>query len=424
MTRVSSREVRVGLVVAAALVLFFGLLGLAGGGPGFLASRQSIDVIFKDGQGIRVGSPVRVAGLNAGRVEALDLTEVDGTLRARVRIALPADLASKLRQDVKVTIQASITGQNCVNVVSSGRSSVALVPGQVVQGVETSFFDPIMEQVGLGPVERNHLSHTIAEVRQTADVVGPRLRQILGSLQETTAGLRETAGTIRPAVEATASHFEAMTGSLEAAAPKLQASLARLEALTAQVEALLAENRPNLQATLASTRDVSASLQDILAKDRAEIDGLLVGLNRTRTRADRVLYNTEILTSQGVEIITRNRANLERTVTNVRDATDWGHQLVEKLYGNPFYLSPFYKPTPEDKRAQLAFDNAHALVKGVRELNDVVKTIDSMQARAPSETQRRELAQLYQSASALREWMEGVTRQLATDLQTQSRSRK
>ena len=46
-------------------------------------------------------------------------------------------------------------------------------------GVETSFFDPIIEQVGLGPVERNHLSHTIAEVRQTVDSIGPRLRQML-----------------------------------------------------------------------------------------------------------------------------------------------------------------------------------------------------------------------------------------------------
>lgn len=421
MNRISSREVRVGLVVVGALILFFGLLGLAGGGPGFLASRQTIDVIFRDGQGIRVGSPVRVAGLNAGRVDSLDLTEVDGALRARVRIALPADLASKLRQDVKITIQASITGQNCVNVVSSGRSSVALVPGQVVQGVETSFFDPILEQVGLGPVERSHLSHTIAEVRQTADVVGPRMRQILGTLQETTSGLRETAVAVRPAVEATAGHIEELARGLEAAAPKLQASLTKLESLTTQVEALVAENRPNIQATLASTREVSATLQDVLARDRGEIDSLLVGLNRTRTRADRVLYNTELLTNQGVEIVTRNRANLERTVTNVRDATDWGHQLVEKLYGNPFYLSPFYKPTPEDKRAQLAFDNAHALVKGVRELADVVKTIDAMQARAPSEGQKQELAALYKSAASLREWLDLASRQLAADLQTRSR---
>jgi phospholipid/cholesterol/gamma-HCH transport system substrate-binding protein len=418
MRQATSREIRVGLVVVLALFGLMALLALAGGGPGFLSSRQIIDVVFRDGQGIRVGSAVRVAGLDAGRVVGLDLTEREGSLLARVRISLPNDLAAKLRQDVKITIQASITGQNCVNVVSSGRSAVALVPGQVVQGVETSFFDPILEQVGLGPVERSHLSHTIAEVRQTADVVGPRLRQILGALQDTTAGLRDTAGVVRPAIESTAGHFDELARHLGAAAPRLEMAIARLDGLTNQMEGLLVENRPNLQATLASVRDLSATFQDILARDRGEIDNFLVGINRTRQRADRVLYQTDLLTTQGVEILTRNRANMERTFTNVRDATDWGHQLVEKLYGNPFYLSPFYKPTPEDKRSQLAFDNAHALIKGVRELNDVVKTIEAIQAKPGSEAQQQELAQLYKTATSLRTWLDQTTRQLAADLQT------
>lgn len=421
MNRASSRDIKVGLVVVSALVGLVIVLVLAGGGPGFLSSRQTVDVLFRDGQGIRVGSPVRVAGLDAGRVVGLDLAEADGSLRARVRIALPTDLVRRLRQDVKITIHASLTGQSCVNVVSSGRSAVALVPGQVVQGVESSFFDPVLEQVGLGPVERNHLSHTIAEVRQTVDSVGPRFRQILGELQETTAGMRETSLAIRPAVLSTVSQFEEMSKQLNAAAPKLRDSLGRLEELSSQVEGLLAENRPNVKATLASVRDLTATLEDILAKDRGEVDSLLVGLNRTRARADRVLYQAEQLTGQGVEIVTRNRANLERTFTNVRDATDWGEQLVEKIYANPFYLSPFYKPTPEDKRAAMAFDNAHALVKGVKELNDVIKTLDAMQARPLSDAQRQELSQLYKNAKVLKDWMEQISQRLAVDLQARPR---
>jgi phospholipid/cholesterol/gamma-HCH transport system substrate-binding protein len=162
-------------------------------------------------------------------------------------------------------------------------------------------------------------------------------------------------------------------------------------------------------------------MQDILAKDRGEIDSLLVGLNRTRMRADRVLYNSELLTGQGVEIVSRNRANLERTFINVRDATDWGQQLVEKLYGNPFYLSPFYKPTAEDKRASVAFDNAHALVRGVKELSDVIKTLDAMNGKPMSDAQKEEVAQLNKSARALRDWMDQVTKQLAAELQSRSR---
>src|SRR5262245_34731967 len=212
--RGSRREILVGLVVALTLVGLLGLLGLAGGGPGFLTSRRTIDVVFRDGQGIRVGSPVRVAGLDAGRVVNVDLTEIEGTLWARVKITLPTALATRLKQDVKVTIQASLAGQSRVNIVSSGRSAVPLVPGQVVHGVESTFFDPVLEQVGLGPVERSHLSHTIAEVRQTVDAVGPRVRQILGTLQETAVGLRDSADSVRPRVEATVGHVEELTRRL------------------------------------------------------------------------------------------------------------------------------------------------------------------------------------------------------------------
>ena len=74
----------------------------------------------------------------------------------------------------------------------------------------------------MGPVERNHLSHTIAEVRQTVDSVGPRLQQMLGSLQETTTNLREMSDSIRPAVESTVGHVEDMTRKLNANSPRLE----------------------------------------------------------------------------------------------------------------------------------------------------------------------------------------------------------
>ena len=149
-TRTSMRDVAVGLVVIAALAGLLALLSMASDGPGFLAAQKSIDVIFRDGQGIRVGSPVRVAGLETGNVTDLDLVEVEGTLRARVRLSLPVNLVKKLRQDVKVSITPGLTGMSHVNIVATGKSAVAIVPGQSIQGVESSFFEPILEQVGTG----------------------------------------------------------------------------------------------------------------------------------------------------------------------------------------------------------------------------------------------------------------------------------
>lgn len=414
--RSSPREILLGLVIVATLGGLVALLGIAGGGPGYLKSRRTIDVIFRDGQGIRVGSPVRVAGIDAGQVVDIDLAEKDGALRARVKIALPVDLAKKLRQDVKITIQSGLTGQSRVNIVSSGRSSVQLVAGQEVQGVETTFFDPILEQVGLGPVERSHLSHTIAEVRQTVDTAAPRVRQILGSLQDTAAGLKETSETIRPAVEATAVNVQDLAKRINASGPKLESAIGRIDTVTEQAELILTEARPGIQSSVSNVKDLTETLNDITVKNRPKVEALVDGLSGTRARADRVLYQADLIASQGVTLLTNKRADIERSIANVRDATDWGDKLVQKIYANPFVLSPFYKPTPEDVRVQAVYDTAQVFTKGAQELNDLVKTLDAMQARANSPTQKQDIATIQRSVMTVTDRLGQTSQMLAEAL--------
>jgi phospholipid/cholesterol/gamma-HCH transport system substrate-binding protein len=416
----SKRELLVGLVIVVAIGGLLGLLALAGGGPGFLTTRRTFDVIFRDGQGLREGSAVRVAGIDAGRVIDIDLVEYEGTIRARVRIALPVHLAKKLRQDVKVTIQPNLTGQSRVNIVSSGRSSVALVSGQVVQGVETTFFDPILEQVGIGPVERSDISKTIAEVRRTVDAAAPRVREIVGSLQETAVGLKESADTMRPAFEATALNIEELSKKVNAATPKIDSTLSRIESLTTQADHLMTENRANLQETLATARDLTVTFQDMTVKNRAKMERFLDGAEITRARADRVLYQADILAAQGVQIMTRNRADMERTISNVRDATDWANKLVQKIFANPFVLSPFYKPTPEDTRVSVVYDTAQVFTKGAQELNDLVKTLDAIKARPQTAEQQQQIAQIERNIMIVTKRLDETSQLLANALRNQA----
>ncbi|MGO9598161.1 MAG: MlaD family protein [Isosphaeraceae bacterium] len=423
-TRTSMRDVAVGLVVIAALAGLLALLSMASDGPGFLAAQKSIDVIFRDGQGIRVGSPVRVAGLEAGNVTDLDLVEVEGTLRARVRLSLPVNLVKKLRQDVKVSITPGLTGMSHVNIIATGKSAVAIVPGQSIQGVESSFFEPILEQVGLDAASRNHLSHTIAEVRQTVDAVTPRVRQMLATFQETSGNLKDMSDAIRPAVESTMGHVEDLSRRISASAPKIEATIARLEAITRQTDLIVGENRDNVRMSLSSVRDLTASLNDVVARDRGKVEILLDGIEMTRKRADRVLYQADQIASQGMHIVARSRAEIERSVTNVRDATDWGNKLVQKIYTNPFVLSPFYKPNSDDLRVQAVYDTAQVFARGAQELHDAVKTIESVQAQVKTPEQQQEISHLQQRAIALSERLDQTSALLAEGLKRSGDSSK
>jgi phospholipid/cholesterol/gamma-HCH transport system substrate-binding protein len=414
--RTSIRDVSVGLAVIAAIAALLGLMIVASDGPGFLAPQKTIDVIFRDGQGIRVGSPVRVAGLDAGNVVDLDLVKVEGALCARVRISLPMQLLEKLPQDVKISISPGLTGMSHVNIVATGQSAVTLVAGQRIRGVESSFFDPIIEQVGLGPAERNHLSHTIAEVRQTVDTIGPRVRQMLTTFQETSANLKDMSDAIRPAVESTVGHVEDLSRRIGASAPKIEATLARLEIISRQAEQILGENRENVHSSLSSVRDLTASLNDVAARNRVKVEKLVEGLDMTRARADRVLFQADQIAGQGVQILSRNRAEIDRSVTNVRDATDWGNKLVQKIYTNPFVLSPFYKPSNDDLRVQAVYDTAQVFSKGAQELNDAIKTLESVQAQVKTPEQQQEVLQLQQKALALTERLGQTSALLAEGL--------
>jgi phospholipid/cholesterol/gamma-HCH transport system substrate-binding protein len=414
--RSQARDVWVGLIVIIALGGLLVLVGMASDGPGFLAPQRTIDVVFRDGQGIRIGSPVRVAGLDTGNVVDIDLVEVEGTLRARVRISLPASLVKKLRQDVKVSIVPALTGMSHVNILSTGRSAVALVPGQSIPGIETSFFDPIIEQVGLGPVERSHLSHIIAEVRQTIDSIGPRMRQMLGSLQETTTNLRDMSDSIRPAVESTVGHVEDLTRKLDANTPRIEKIIVNAEGLTAEAQGYLTDNRQNVKQSAASIRDLLASSQDIVAKDRAKVERLLDGVEVTRARADRVLYQADQIAGQVSNVLLRSRAEIERSVTNVRDATDWANRTIQKIYANPIVVTPFYKPSHEDQRVQAVYDTALVFTKGAQELHDSIKTLDILSTRPMSPQQQQEFLQLQQRVRVAADQMSEMSARLAEGL--------
>ena len=422
--RSSVREIWVGLIVIVAVAGLIGLVGLASDGPGFLAPQRTIDVVFRDAQGLRVGSPVRVAGLDTGNVVEVSVVEVKGALRALVRITLPSNLVKKLREDVKVTIQPALTGMSHVNVVSTGQSNVPLAPGkQPIIGVETSFFDPIIEQVGLGPVERNDIRHIIGEARLTVDSVAPRLRQILATLQETSSNLHQMSDQIRPAVASTMVQVEDLARRIHLNGPRIEATLAHVEGLTGHVNGILGDNRENVRQTLSSVRDLTATFQDVVLKDRPKVERLLDGMDTLRARSERVLYQADQISSQVGNILARSRAEVERSVTNIRDATDWADKLVQKIYTNPFVLSPFYKPSHEDLRVQAIFDAALVFTHGAQELRDAIKTLETLSARSTTVQQQQEVQQLQQSLRVLTQQLNESSQRLADSLKPVGRER-
>ena len=414
MTRGMLRELRVGLILLLALLGLVGLLVLASVGPGFLGPRRTLEVVFKDGQGIRAGCPVRVAGIDAGRVLGVELFETDEGLRVKIRLSMPVDVADRLRQDVRIAIIPGLTGQSTVNVIGSGKSQVALVPGQVIQGIETSMFDPLLEQIGMGPGERKNLQQTITEVRDTVTQVAPRLRATLGSLADTSNDVRTLLATIRPRIEATAEEIEMLMRGIDDT--KIATILERVASLTTQVDTFLAHTEPVLTGTLKSVQSLATEFQDLAHDNRPQFDSLVTRLNTSSAKLDTVLANSQVLTDQAASMLTQNRTDVERTLANVRDASGTGLKLVQKLYGNPFYLSPFYKPQPQDIKAQEMYDSANSFLLGSKEFHDALKTLQSMQGKAMTKREQEAYNRLFTRAWEMSGQLNTMQRQFAEQI--------
>jgi phospholipid/cholesterol/gamma-HCH transport system substrate-binding protein len=239
------------------------------------------------------------------------------------------------------------------------------------------------------------------------------LRQMLGSLQETTTNLREMSDSIRPAVESTVNQVEDFTHKINTSSPKIQNIIVKTEDVAGQIQGYLSDNRENIKQTVASTRDFLSSTNDIVARNRPKVERMLDGVEVTRARADHVLYQADQIAGQVSNVLVSSRAEIERSVTNIRDATDWAKRTIQKIYANPIVVTPFYKPSREDQRVQAAFDTALVFTQGAQELHDTIKTIEVMAARPATPEQQEELRQVQLRLRGMTDQMNELTPRLA-----------
>ena len=412
MSRTSLRDTRIGLVLVASATALVGLVVVASGGPGYLvADRTAIDIYFRDGQGIRVGHPVRIAGLETGRVTSVDVVEYQGGLRARVRIALRSDLAARLNQDAIVMIESGLTGQSSVNIASVGESGVSWVPGQPIEGIEGSLFDPLLEQVGLGPAERDHLSYTISHVRETIDEISPRLQKILASFQQAADDVRGATKVAGPAVA------EA-SGKLEGMLTKVDELLAKADSLVAELDGAVKDNREGVTETIADLRHATAQARVLLQQNGPKVGELIGNLDQTRARVDRVLYQADVSLTNLSEIIAGHRADIERSFANVRDISDFVLMTVQRIHSNPLILSPLYKPSREAEAALAKYDTAGVVMKAAGEFKDAVSDLQALRGQTADPRQQQKIdAMLQRSASIMNEQLNPLLQNLARGVQ-------
>jgi phospholipid/cholesterol/gamma-HCH transport system substrate-binding protein len=124
-----SREATVGAIVLVAILVFvFGTMWLSGRSMG---SDNVVRIQFQNVSGLKRASPVRVSGVNVGKVESIEFIDVGKVL---VVVGLPPKIRPKLDASARI-VSVTLVGDYAVD-FDPGKSGQLLPAGRVILGTQ------------------------------------------------------------------------------------------------------------------------------------------------------------------------------------------------------------------------------------------------------------------------------------------------
>lgn len=279
-----SREVIVGAIVTVAILVFiFGTMWLSGRS---VSSDNLVRLQFPNVSGLKRASPVRVSGVNVGKVERIEFLDVGKVL---VVASLPPKIRPRVDADAKI-VSVTLVGDYAVD-FDPGRAAEYLPPGKLILGTQD-----------LG------LSGRAMELSDRADSILIGAQAIVN--KQTAEQLKST--------------LIALEATLKAAQVTMQIYGDSTRGPTAE-----------LTRTMAAFRQLSTRMDSTLAHP---------GINRTLSRTDTLAGNLAAMTARfdsTLAAINRGQGTLGKLATDsglyydLRDVTTSMKELLDEIKKNP-----------------------------------------------------------------------------------------
>lgn len=195
----NSLETRLGIFFA--LALFTGALVLEMvGSPDFFKPGYPVKARFNSIQELKVGDPVRMAGVEIGRVKRIELGE------GKVEVEMKLRNTAKVKTDSKAAIRfVGLMGQNFVNIDFGTTAAPLASPGAVLESVEQADLNSLMSKLdsvasGVEGLTKNFSGESFGNLLGPfTDFLkenSPRLTAILGNIQVISGQIAKGEGTI------------------------------------------------------------------------------------------------------------------------------------------------------------------------------------------------------------------------------------
>src|SRR4026208_1314670 len=120
-------ETRLGIFFALALIVAIIILEMVGAAD-FFKKGYIVHASFKNVQELKKGDPVKLAGVEIGRIDSIRLVDT------QARVAMKIEGKHRLRTDIKAAIKfAGLMGQNFISIEGGTPNAPRIEPGGFIE---------------------------------------------------------------------------------------------------------------------------------------------------------------------------------------------------------------------------------------------------------------------------------------------------
>lgn len=428
-------EFKVGLTVAVVLILFVAVLAFIGQWDSLFSKTRTVHVRFDhtDGvQNLRAKDPIRVGGVNVGRVTKIwlstDSIQVNGKEEQELFVHVLGEIPENilLYEDAQVSVGAKIVGEGgTLEVLDTGRRGKELTADQVLEGVPPANFTELAVRVSR-ELDSQDPGSLLSQIKSQLDT--SNASSLLSKLHKTMNDLNAISAVVRTQldedqktsllakIQTTMDNINATTGALRgemdksdsaAAIVRVHQVLDNLNVSMASARKILEVSQPKIVSTVTHVENTARRIdEDISVKlakelDKNEMGSLLAQLHGSLTSAQAGMDNLKALTQTGKEVLVLNRDNVQSVIDNFAETSAHLKATAKEVRRNPWRL--LYKPDQHEREYANLLESARAFSDAAGALdqaNTKMKTMISMNPQGfdPNDSQMRLIRDQVQKA--------------------------
>jgi phospholipid/cholesterol/gamma-HCH transport system substrate-binding protein len=344
----SQRTVRVGATVVVALTL--AMLGTfwIGREQRFWEPKQAYEIRFARINGLRVGSPVSLTGVDIGSVQSVSFSDDPGATYIVVSVSISGDAGPRIREDSVARIRTiGLLGDKYVEIAGGSPQSPVLPPGSIIPSADPIDYEALLGESGdivTNVVETtNSLRTVLASIEHGEGLLGQMVKN------------REQGATTLADLQRTMAHVEGTTASFERILKEIEGGKGALGVLLKrgdQAQRVLA-NLDRASSDLASFSAKLTAAQGALPQlmlDRAYGDALLRDLRRAAENLAEISEKINHGSGTAAQLV--NDPSLYRDAKGLVSSTreSWMFSFYRGFRG----LFPPYGPAPPEVTPPLA----------------------------------------------------------------------